>query len=185
MDRQKNIFVAGGYPSGTDIVDQDPLFVRNPDPGPDGNWGTDDDDYGDLRLREGSPGIDYGLQSFLPADIWDLDDDGDTTEPLPIDLNGDVRVQAAEVDLGAYEGAVVVANEPDAPPTTEYLRVYPNPARDYVIVDTNAEEITIIDVLGRLVMRAQPTQPVDLSDLAPGVYVVQAGSSTRRFTIRR
>ncbi|MDX1410406.1 MAG: right-handed parallel beta-helix repeat-containing protein, partial [Saprospiraceae bacterium] len=74
--------VGGGYEWGTDILDEDPLFVRNPDPGPDMTWGTEDDDYGDLRLRSGSPGIDYGLEAFLPADTWDLDGDGNTTEPL-------------------------------------------------------------------------------------------------------
>ena len=178
--------VAGGYLSGTDIRDEDPLFVRNPDPGPDGNWGTDDDDYGDLRLRRGSPGVDYGLQSFLPPDTWDLDGDGDTTEPLPIDLNGDVRVQAAEVDLGAYEGAVIVANEPEVPEPSEFsLKVYPNPVIGYLTVETEAEEITIVDVLGRVVMRMQPTQPVNISDLAPGVYVVRAGNRSRLITIRR
>jgi hypothetical protein len=51
----------------------------------------------------------------LPADTWDLDDDGDTTEPLPIDIDGDPRFiddpatadtgngTAPIVDMGAYE----------------------------------------------------------------------------------
>lgn len=174
--------VAGGYPSGTDILDQDPLFVRNPDPGPDGNWGTDDDDYGDLRLREGSPGVDYGLQGFLPPDTWDLDKDGDTTEPLPIDLNGDVRVLGAEVDLGAYEGAVVVATEPDVPPADVRLAVYPNPANDYLTIEADAEDIEIVDVLGRVVLRTEQAGRIDVSGLPVGVYVVRAGNATRRFT---
>ena len=40
--------VQGAY-AGTGNIDADPLFVRDPDPGPDGVWGTEDDDYGDLR----------------------------------------------------------------------------------------------------------------------------------------
>src|SRR5690606_10757836 len=63
------------------------------------------DDYGDLRLAEGSPGVDYGLTEYLPPDIWDLDGDGDTAEPLPLDVAGNPRVQGEEVDLGAYERA--------------------------------------------------------------------------------
>src|SRR5690606_13172794 len=45
--------IQGGCPVGatcTDVLDEDPRFVRAPSPGPDGVWGTDDDDYGDLRL---------------------------------------------------------------------------------------------------------------------------------------
>ncbi len=177
--------VAGGYPSGIDILDQDPLFVRNPHPGPDGNWGTDDDDYGDLRLREGSPGIDYGLQSFLPADIWDLDGDGDTTERLPLDLNGEVRVQGAEVDLGPYEGAVIVANEPEAPGETAELRVYPNPASDFLFVYTDAGEVEILDVLGRVVLRSAVGERIDVSNLSNGVYVVRAAGESRVVSVRR
>src|SRR5690606_9587759 len=46
--------------SGSGNIDADPLFVRDPSPGADGVWGTVDDDYGDLRLRPGSPCIDAG-----------------------------------------------------------------------------------------------------------------------------
>ena len=195
--------VAGGYPSGTDILNQNPLFVRNPDPGPDGNWGTDDDDYGDLRLREGSPGIDYGLQSFLPPDIWDLDDDGDTTEPLPIDLNGDVRVQAAEVDLGAYEGAVIVANEPDVPEPAFSLSVFPNPAREsatlvFLLDRPSDVRLAVYDVLGREVARlsdgildvGRHVVAFDASALPSGTYLIRMTSrpenegAVRTFTQR-
>src|SRR5690606_177338 len=106
--------VAGGCPAGptcTDVLDADPLFVRAPDPGPDGRWGTFDDDYGDLRLQEESAGVDYGLTSLLPPDVWDLDGDGDFDEPLPLDVAGQPRVVGSGVDAGAHEGAVVVAVE--------------------------------------------------------------------------
>ena len=177
--------VAGGYPSGTDILDQDPLFVRNPDPGPDGNWGTDDDDYGDLQLLQGSPAIDFGLTSFLPADIWDLDGDGNTTEPLPIDLNGDVRVQGASVDLGAYEGPGVVQNVPGVP-SRSVLRAYPNPATDVLFIESSGESVEIVDVLGRVVIRSPSdvgVLQISVSGLAPGVYAVRAGSRSQLITI--
>ncbi|MEZ6318500.1 MAG: GC-type dockerin domain-anchored protein [Phycisphaerales bacterium] len=102
----------------------DPLFKRPPDAGADG-WFDDrstvdvdesaDNDYGDLRLARGSPAIDAGDTAALPPDAFDLDGDGDTAEPLPVDLAGDPRVvndpdtpdtgpgPAPVVDLGAYE----------------------------------------------------------------------------------
>jgi parallel beta-helix repeat protein len=55
-----------------------------------------------LRLTPGSPCVDSGNTSALPPDTADLDGDGDTSEPLPIDLDGNPRV-VGEVDRGAYE----------------------------------------------------------------------------------
>ncbi len=111
--------VQGGWP-GIGNVNADPLFVQSPHPGPDGEWGTEDDDYGDLRLQPGSPCIDAADNSAVPADVTDVDEDGDTNEPIPWDLEGDPRFvddpvtadcaqapgQCGEcpvVDMGAYE----------------------------------------------------------------------------------
>jgi hypothetical protein len=91
-------------PTGTDgNVPLDPFFVQNPDPGPDGSWGTDDDDHGDLRLRPGSPCIDAGTNGALPPDSADLNTNGDTIERLPHDLDGNPRIAWCTVDIGAYE----------------------------------------------------------------------------------
>lgn len=114
-------------PSGTtvnwgsgNIVD-DPLFVHNPDPGPDGNWDGVDDDYGNLNLLSSSPCIDAGDNTAVPADTADLDGDGNTTERTPLDLDGQARffdmppsggTGVADppnypeiVDMGAYESS--------------------------------------------------------------------------------
>jgi hypothetical protein len=75
-----------------DNIDSDPLFLRNPDPGPDGNWDGVDDDYGDLHLGSGSPAIDTGTNTDCPA--ADLD-----WAPRP--FNG-------TCDMGVYEyGAAI------------------------------------------------------------------------------
>ncbi|MEJ2303387.1 MAG: Ig-like domain-containing protein [Anaerolineales bacterium] len=84
-------------------LDDDPLFLRAPDDGGDG-WGVGgNDDYGDLRLGTASLAINAGDTSLLPPDTTDLDADGNTTEPLPYDLNNNPRVLDAVVDMGAYE----------------------------------------------------------------------------------
>jgi hypothetical protein len=87
--------VRGGW-WGSSNLDEYPFFLRDSGPGPDGRWGTDDDDYGDLRLAAGSCCIDSG---------------GPRSEPSPIemDLDGNLRVWdgdgdgVAIVDRGAYE----------------------------------------------------------------------------------
>ena len=95
---------------GTGNHGLNPLFVDAD--GPDNIVGTEDDD---LRLRSGSPCIDAGDNTSVPPDMSDLDDDGDTTELLPLDLDGNARFvddprtpdtgsgTPPIVDMGAYE----------------------------------------------------------------------------------
>jgi hypothetical protein len=86
--------VQGGLPVGAvdggGNIDLDPMFVRPPDPGPDGTWDGVDDDYGDLRLQAGSPCIDAGDPGFV-------------AQPGETDLEGHARVLCGQVDMGAYE----------------------------------------------------------------------------------
>ncbi len=86
--------VQGGLPvnavDGEGNIDLDPRFVRPPDPGPDGTWDGVDDDYGDLRLRAGSPCINTGDPAFV-------------AQPGETDLEGHARILCERVDMGAYE----------------------------------------------------------------------------------
>jgi hypothetical protein len=129
-DGTAQVFVSGGAPTvnyslvqggwsgagGTGVITANPLFAAAPDPGPDGDWDGVNDDYGDLRPSGASPAIDAGDNSAVPAsDVADLDDDGITAEPLPLDLGGEPRRiddllsadsgagAAPLVDLGAHE----------------------------------------------------------------------------------
>ena len=77
--------------AGTGNIDAYPMFVNPDDPdGADNIWGTADDG---LRLQNGSPAVDAGRQNLLI--------NGTTT-----DILGNSRLQAVNVDLGAYEGAI-------------------------------------------------------------------------------
>ncbi len=92
--------VQGGWP-GIGNIDADPLF--------------EDADSADLHLQPGSPCIDAADNMAVPADAADLDDDGDTDEPIPFDLDGNPRLiddpwspdtgagDCPMVDMGAYE----------------------------------------------------------------------------------
>jgi parallel beta-helix repeat protein len=70
--------VQGGW-GGTGNIDADPCFMdaNNPEPI---LW--------NLRLKPSSPCIDAGDNNSVPADMADLDGDGNTVEPTPFEVNG-------------------------------------------------------------------------------------------------
>jgi len=89
-----------GYAGSNGNIRADPQFL--------------DAAHGDYHLRGLSPCIDAGNGAAVPADSADLDHDGDTAEPIPCDLAGEVRFFDAPradtgsgpppvVDMGAYE----------------------------------------------------------------------------------
>lgn len=80
--------VEGGWP-GTGNIDADPLFG--------------DVAGGNFNLEFGSPCKDMGSNAYLPADVADLDWDGDALETVPYDLALRSRILGVAVDMGAYE----------------------------------------------------------------------------------
>ena len=58
---------------------------------------------GDYHLQQYSPCIDAGDNAALPPDTTDLDNDGNTTEPIPVDQDGEPRIIDGVVDMGVYE----------------------------------------------------------------------------------
>jgi Protein of unknown function (DUF1573) len=90
-----------GDPLTRTLPGADPLFADISNPiGPDGKWGTADDG---LRILAASPAIDKGNPLFIPKDPYDLDNDGNVTENIPVDFAGFRRIQNGKLDLGAYE----------------------------------------------------------------------------------
>jgi len=89
---------------GAGNIDLDPNFL---DPnGPDNMAGTMDDN---LRLLACSPCIDTGDNNSVPLDSADLDNDGNTAEQTPLDLDEHHRFVDGDcndtvmADMGAYE----------------------------------------------------------------------------------
>ncbi len=90
--------------------------------GLDSIMGTTNIDFGDATTYLVNDPVDTGNNEILPADTYDLDQDGDTTESLPMDHFHKRRIQNGTVDLGAMESGdespripieVAISAEPD------------------------------------------------------------------------
>ena len=88
-----------GSLGGINISGADPMLLDAD--GQDNEFGTEDDNS---RLSMKSPALDAGDNSYLPDDEFDIDDDGDTAEPIPLDLDLMPRIVESAIDLGPYEG---------------------------------------------------------------------------------
>jgi hypothetical protein len=124
---------------GPGNINSDPFFTDAN--GPDDIAGTQDDN---LRLGPYSPCIDAGTTAAVPPDTADLDNDGDTGERTPLDLDygqrflddpctvntgvPDPPAYPNVVDMGAYEyhygtgtcwDTAVCAGQPDGDATCD------------------------------------------------------------------
>ncbi len=120
LDNQSLLFVASSDVTGgtsgiedysgnssinyqADNIDSDPLFVSQA--GIDGIPGTTDDNLG---LQQNSPCIDKANQAALPLDDYDLDEDGNTAEPIALDIYDNFRIWPIDglPDIGGAEYAL-------------------------------------------------------------------------------
>lgn len=162
---------------------------------------------GELVMLD-EPGGDYALVAVTareaPSDpgVYGSTDEGWTWSLLgrvPLEdvddalLGPEGRLYATGADTEeqwVYRTTVplVVANEPDELPAEAHaLRVWPNPASRVFQIEAEASEAVFYDVLGREVLRVHlgSVTEADVSGLAPGVYLVRAGSESAVVTVRR
>jgi len=97
------VYQTGGslHWDANNIINADPMFVRDPNAGPDGYWGSVDDDFGDLHLLDDSPCIDAGDPNFIPVPDANMD------------IDGQPRIVGCRVDIGADEFIYLGDIEPD------------------------------------------------------------------------
>jgi uncharacterized repeat protein (TIGR01451 family) len=159
--------INGTYSVGfaDDVIEADPLFV-DPD-GADDIPGTFDDN---LRIRYASPAIDAGDNARVAQDTTDLDGDGDTSEPIPLDLAFQSRFvdvlgvpdtgsgTAPIVDMGAYETPLEPLVDLATSKSNHFDDLAPGQQIAYQIYAGN---LSGVDVLGAVV---QDTLPENLKD---------------------
>ena len=136
--------VQGGW-FGIGNIDTDPLFV---DP--------DNDDY---HLSPGSPSIDAGNNWGVPIDVNDYDEDGNTAELFPVDLDGNPRFNADENDFDPGCGVPVVVDMG----AYEYQF---DPVEDVIFADLNGDgSVGVADLLGLLISWGPCAKGCCLADL--------------------
>ena len=90
------------------ILGVDPRFVAAPNAGPDGTWGTVDDDFSGLVLRSDSPAIDKGVSQFQAYN-------GELVPPSPL-----TGFTGAAPDLGWREFGAPLFMTPTATPVSSF-----------------------------------------------------------------
>jgi len=158
--------IKGGF-EGEGNIDIEPMFV--------------DAANGDFRLMAGSPCINAGENTLVPADIADLDSDGNTDEVVPYDFRGWLRIRGGYVDMGAYEflpvlvssWSVVSKNRIDR---SKYEYECEIDVTNISGADLYNVSLELVDGLGQLVI-SDPD--VGLGDVLSG----QTVTSTDTFTI--
>ena len=122
----------------------------------------------DFRLASESPCIDAADNTAVPADLDDLDDDGDVDEPTPFDLDGNPRFvddPATDdtgngtppiVDMGAYEFQAGIVAYLDIKPGScpNSLNLHGHGVLSAAIVGTAEFDVTQIDVDTLVLTRA-------------------------------
>jgi len=161
-----NSIVQGGHTNGTDIIDQDPLFVM-PSPATATNFDASLFDY---TLLPSSPGINVGNNDLV--DALSL-----------LDLAGNDRIQGGVVDLGCYESILFLsAAERRTLNTTWYFDALHNELR-LMKAATNVP-VEILDLSGRTVLRFVMTGNTTRIDLPAGAYLATSiGNTALRFVV--
>lgn len=119
------------------ILGIDPLFEAAPNPGPDGEWSTLDDDFSGLVLRTGSPAIDKGVAQFQASD-------GELIPPSP--LTGFI---GAAPDLGWREVGAPIVMTPTVTPLSTFTPLptvtvpTPSPALTQTLVPTSPTSVPV------------------------------------------
>lgn len=118
----------------------------------------------DFTLQTGSPAIDSGDNSKIPAGI-------------NTDLLGNDRIFNTTVDMGVYEfGSTTLSNQEFQINKSE-LKLYPNPTSSIINIKTEKEikSIEIYSVLGNKILTSNQNS-INVSNLQNGMYLINVNT---------
>ncbi|MFP4458683.1 MAG: T9SS type A sorting domain-containing protein [Candidatus Zixiibacteriota bacterium] len=146
---------------------------------------------GPVFLRDGASGdvsgnIDYAeLSWFSDASSGDLHildatppvDAGFTIAEVPYDIDGQSRPWGELPDVGADEYSLETEIEENVSNKKKILQIYPNPASDYLIIDSEAiiqGEVSIYGIDGELVLKQRINRKILLPEnLKNGLFIIE------------
>jgi hypothetical protein len=122
---------------------------------------------GDWRLSNLSPLVNAG----------DTNRSGSYTH----DLADGNRFRSGRVDIGCYEQDPYVGME--TPAETQPFCIYPNPANNFISIESTPGNVDIYDAMGRRVMQTLTNGKIsiDISHLSNGIYLIRTNDATRKF----
>ncbi|MCP4454703.1 MAG: hypothetical protein GY809_24855, partial [Planctomycetes bacterium] len=171
---------AGWSGNGINNIDANPGFVAPGGWSFEGEWIA-----GDYRLQDGSPCIDAGSTDLLPLDAADINLNGNTAEPLPLDLNHAARVQGSQTDMGVYETEAIVTPPPIDPEWTVWdqyniIDTPSVPAQNVTVTATFSIAFVVTSTLEEIDVTVEPVSAAggdwtatfvpDMSLVGPGAY---------------
>ncbi len=132
----------------------------------------------ELSVSGGTPGYTYSWSNLTSNNPNENLFPGSYTVTVT-DINGCEAIETYNVGtwpVGVTENII--------PQNT--LRFYPNPAVDFISLETYADNIEIYDILGNKVFIKNITNKniVDISMLNPGIYLLQATSGTKNYSAK-
>ncbi len=129
-----------------------------------------------IALVVSSPAIGAGDNTLVPPDTFDLDGDGNDTEPVPFDQRGDGfdRIVGTAVDIGAFETEVAGS----APVAVDDTAVTPEATPVTIAIlsnDTDADGDDTIDPTTVIISAPPQAGNVELVSDGTVIYTPEAG----------
>ncbi|KAB8151247.1 DUF5123 domain-containing protein, partial [Kordia sp. TARA_039_SRF] len=144
----------------TNTSSADPLFT--------------DSNMDDFTLQSGSPAIDSGNNSQVPAGIT-------------ADLLFNQRIHNTTVDMGVYEfGAPPILSIGDFQQNENPVTVYPNPVKGLLHVATiqMPKSISVYNSNGQQVLQVSNTDELNFSTIPSGLYIVKIVTDRNTQTVK-
>lgn len=118
------------------------------------------------------------LEFVLACTSWGVDSASTTANTT--DIAGNPRVDGSSADLGAFESQCNTSpNAVSDISQHAQLRIYPNPTTGKLNIDMHKQTIKNIEVYnitGKKLKTFQPNQPLDVSSLPSGLYILRVAT---------